>query len=119
MKRLLTLVLCTASLMAALSCVKDRPKDSTIKAKSYNYFNAVASSASLTADAGIVTLDITANVPWTIKADEGLTLQSASPWGRIPLFPGAAFPILFPPKRNWTWTILNSGRFSAVPWTSA
>ena len=57
MKRLLTLVLCTASLMAALSCVKDRPKDSTIKAKTYNYFEAVSSAASISADAGIVTLD--------------------------------------------------------------
>lgn len=73
MKRLLTLALCAASLVAAVSCVKDSPKDSTIKAKSYNYFKAVASTASLPADAGIVTLDITANVPWTIKADEGLT----------------------------------------------
>jgi hypothetical protein len=72
MKRLLTLALCTASLMAALSCVKDRPKDSTIKAKTYNYFEAVSSAASITADAGIVTLDISSNVPWTLKADEGL-----------------------------------------------
>ena len=72
MKRLLTLALCAASLMAVVSCGKDHPKDSTIKAKSYNYFDAAASTASLTADAGIVTLDITANVPWTIKADEGL-----------------------------------------------
>lgn len=72
MKRLLTLVLCTASLMAALSCVKDRPKDSTIKAKTYNYFEAVSSAASISADAGIVTLDISTNVPWTLKADEGL-----------------------------------------------
>ncbi len=72
MKRLLTLALCAASLVAAVSCVKDRPKDSTIKAKSYHYFEAVASTSSLTADAGTVTLDITANVPWTLQADEGL-----------------------------------------------
>ena len=72
MKRLLTLALCAASLVAAVSCAKDRPKDSTIKAKSYNYFEAVASTASMTADAGIVLLDITSNVPWTLKADEGL-----------------------------------------------
>jgi hypothetical protein len=72
MKRLLTLALCAASLMAAVSCVKDRPKESTVKAKSYQYFEAVASASSLTADAGTVTLDITANVPWTLTADEGL-----------------------------------------------
>ena len=72
MKRLLTLALCAASLVAAVSCVKDRPQDSTIKAKSYQYFEAVTSTSSLTADAGTVTLDITANVPWTLTADEGL-----------------------------------------------
>lgn len=72
MKRLLTLALCAASLVAAVSCVKDRPKDSTIKAKGYQYFEAKASTATLTSDAGIVTLDITANVPWTLKSDEGL-----------------------------------------------
>ena len=73
MKRLLTLALCAASLVAAVSCVKDRPKDNTIKAKSYQYFEAAASTAELPAEAGTVLLTVNANVPWTLTADKGLT----------------------------------------------
>ena len=72
MKRLLTLAL-FAACMLTVSCTKDRPKDSALKAKSYHYFEAVASTTELSADAGTVLLTVTANVPWTLTADAGLT----------------------------------------------
>lgn len=72
MKKLITLALCAAC-MLTVSCKKDTPKDSTIKAKSYHYFEAVASTTELPAEAGTVLLAVNANVPWTLTADAGLT----------------------------------------------
>lgn len=72
MKKLITLTLC-ALCMLTVSCNKDNPKAGTIKAKSYNYFEAEASAAEMPAEAGTVLLTVSSNVPWTITADAGLT----------------------------------------------
>lgn len=70
--KIAVLALC-AALLPAVSCKKDNPKAGTVKAKCYQYFEATASTGEISADAGVVILDIEANVPWTITADEGLT----------------------------------------------
>ena len=70
--KIAVLALC-AALLPVISCKKDNPKAGTVKAKCYQYFDAVASADEISADAGVVVLAIEANVPWTITADEGLT----------------------------------------------
>ena len=59
-------------LPALLACTVEDPKDSTPKAKSYNYFSASASAAEVGADGGTVFLLVNSNVPWQISADRGL-----------------------------------------------
>ena len=69
--KIAVLALC-AALLPLASCKKDNPKAGTVKAKCYQYFEATPSVDKVNADASVVILDIKANVPWTIKADEGL-----------------------------------------------
>lgn len=68
----------TASVFAvmcilAVSCAKDNPMKDTIKAKSYNYFEASASASDVDADGGQIVLEVNANVPWKLTLDKDLT----------------------------------------------
>lgn len=65
-------VVLAAACVAAVSCVKDNPKSGTIKAKSYNYFDASPSASDVSADGGTIVLEVNANVSWKLTVAEGL-----------------------------------------------
>jgi len=71
-----------AACVAAVSCVKDNPKAGTIKAKSYNYFDASPSASDVSADGGTIVLDVKTNVSWKLTVAEGLVPDVTEGKGR-------------------------------------
>lgn len=76
-------LLMTATVFAAVSCVRDNPKADTVKAKTYNYFSAVASYDGLSAEGGTIRLDVNSNVSWKIATDKALVPAVKEGYGKV------------------------------------